>query len=160
MKHSLTILIAEDDPDDADLLQMALVRAGINNPLQFVPNGEKAIDYLRGAGAYGDRDRFPFPGVVFCDLQMPEHDGFAVLAWLKNHPDCSVIPFIILSGSDRDEEVKRAYEMGANAYLVKPSRLQDLLEMVKTTFHFWAWCAIPPVPGRSTPLLKSNPRSH
>lgn len=147
MDENILILIIEDDENDVLILKHALTRAGINNPVQVVNDGQQAIDYLRGEGEYCDRIRFPFPKVIFTDLKMPRMGGFDVLHWLRTHPECSVIPVIILSASKQDQDIKRAYEMGANAYLVKPAKIEDLQEMVKTAFNFWAWCEIPHVAG-------------
>jgi CheY-like chemotaxis protein len=144
---NLLILIIEDDPNDVIILKHALTRAGINNPVKVVQDGKEAIDYMRGEGKYRDRFQYPFPKVIFSDLKMPRMGGFDVLHWLRTHPECSVIPVIILSASKQDEDIKRAYQMGANAYLVKPSQIEDLQEMVKTAFKFWAWCEIPHVTG-------------
>ncbi len=148
MNRNLTILIVEDDENDMMLLKMALAKEGIKNPLQVVRDGYEAIEYLRAEGQYKDRAKFPFPSVIFTDLKMPRMSGFEVLAWLRNHPECSVIPVIILSASNQDADVKRAYQMGANAYLVKPSQISGLQEMVKTAFDFWALCEKPHVPDK------------
>ncbi|HWF18142.1 MAG TPA: response regulator [Verrucomicrobiae bacterium] len=145
--HS-TVLIIEDTPDDVFILKMALQREGIINPVQVVTGGQEAIDYLCAKEPYNDRSKFPFPKVLFTDLKMPRIGGFDVLQWLRDHPDCSVIPVIVLSASRLDEDVKRAYEMGANAYLVKPNNLEDLQRMVKTAFEFWQWCEVPQVAGK------------
>jgi CheY-like chemotaxis protein len=148
MGANLTILIAEDDANDVLILKKALERADIKYPIYVVPDGQEAIDYLRGEGQYSDRTKFPFPNVVFMDLKMPRMSGFDVLEWSKNNPECAVIPVIILSASKQDEDIKKAYQMGANAYLVKPSQIGDLQEMVKTSFSFWAWCEKPNVSGK------------
>ncbi len=148
MISNFTILIAEDNDDDVNLLKLALTRAGINDPVHVVPNGQEAIDYLCGNGRYDDRAQFPFPKIILTDLKMPRMGGFDVLEWLKSHPECGVIPVIILSASKQDSDIKKAYQMGANAYLCKPARIEDLQEMVKTAFQFWAWCEMPHVPGK------------
>lgn len=147
VNHSLTILIVEDNPYDVLLLKKALTKAGINDPVQVVEDGVEAIDYLRGAGKYVDRNRFPFPSVLFSDLKMPRLGGFEVLDWLRSHSECAVTPMIILTNSSLDADVRRAYAMGANAYLVKPQKFEDLVEMVRTTYQFWAWCETPLVPA-------------
>jgi CheY-like chemotaxis protein len=147
MDRNLTILIIEDDPNDVILLKRALTREDINNPIQVVHDGQEALDYLQGEGKYADRAKFPFPSVVFTDLKMPRMSGFDVLEWLRKHPECSVIPVIILTASKLDEDIKKAYQMGANAYLVKPSQIGDLQEMVKTAYNFWAWCEKPLMSG-------------
>lgn len=146
--RNLTILIVEDDPNDIRILKKAFEREGINNPLQIVPDGHEAVEYLQGKARYSDRTKFPFPSVIFTDLKMPRMDGFEVLAWLRKHPECFVIPVIILSASKLDEDIRRAYQMGANAYLVKPNKISELQEMVKTAYNFWAWCEKPQVPEK------------
>lgn len=142
-----TILVVESDVDSVALLKLALTRAGIDNPVQVVKNGAEAVDYLCGRGAYQDRSRYPFPKVMFTEIKLPRMGGFEVLEWLRNHPNCSVIPVIVLSASSEDEDIRRAYQMGANAYLIKPSALDDLQQMVKTAFEFWKWCVVPKVQG-------------
>ncbi len=148
MEANLTILVVEDDENDIFILQSALKRAGITHSVQVVRNGQEAIDYFCANGRYADRAKFPFPKVVFSDLKMPIMDGFEVLDWLRKHPDCSVVPVIILTASQLDSDIRRAYQMGANAYLAKPSSLTDLQQMVKTAFEFWQWCQIPQTPQR------------
>jgi CheY-like chemotaxis protein len=147
MDRDLTILIIEDDPNDVLLLRKALSRAGIKDPIQVATDGAQAILYLQGDGEYQDRSRFPFPSIIFTDLKMPRMSGFDVLQWLRTHTECSVIPLIILSASKMDEDVRKAYQMGANAYLAKPSNIEDLQEMVRAAYQFWAWCEKPTVRG-------------
>lgn len=148
MDASFTILILEDNQDDMNLLEVALRREGITSPVQVVRDGEEAIEYLCGNGRYGDRVKFPFPKVIFTDLKMPRMGGFEVLEWVRRHPECSVIPVIILSDSKLASDIKKAYQMGANAYLCKPARIEDMQQMVKTAFQFWAWSEIPQGPEK------------
>lgn len=145
MDPRLTILIIDDDPNDVLLLRKALTRAEIHDPVQVVTDGFQAIQYLSGEGMYGNREQFPFPSVVFTDLKMPRINGFEVLQWLRKHPDCSVIPVMVLSASKIDADIKRAYQLGANAYLAKPSSMKELVEAVKTAYSFWAHCEKPQV---------------
>jgi CheY-like chemotaxis protein len=146
VNRNLTILIVEDNPHDVRLLKMALTKAGIEDPVQVVEDGVEAIDYLHGAGKYRDRSQYPFPNVMFSDLKMPRMGGFEILEWLRSHEECSVIPLILLTNSSLDADVRRAYRMGANAYMVKPQRFEDLVEMVRTAHEFWAKCEKPLVP--------------
>lgn len=145
MVDSYTVLIVEDDFDDALILKTALKREGMENSVQVVSSGLEAMDYICAKGKFADRSKFPFPSVVFTDLKMPRMGGFEVLEWLRNHPDTAGIPVIILTSSRMDKEIRRAYQMGANAYLVKPSSIEDLQKMVKTAFEFWRWCEVPRV---------------
>ncbi len=148
MRRDLTILIAEDSENDALLLQMALKRAGIKERVYVVADGVEAIAYLRGEGKYKDRSKFPFPNVLFTDLKMPRMSGFEVLEWLRSHPECFIIPVIVLSASQLDDDIRKAYQLSANAYLVKPGKFEDLQKILKLAFEFWDKCEkpTPPVP--------------
>lgn len=149
MDRNLTILVIEDSEDDVFLLKRALASEHIKNPVQVVRDGVEAIDYLEGKGEFHDRVHFPFPSVIFCDLKMPRLSGFEVLEWLRNHPECSVIPVIILSSSKQEVDVKKAYRLGANAYLCKPHTVGEFREMLLDTYKFWEWCEKPRVPSKA-----------
>lgn len=138
-----SILIAEDDPNDALILQRTLKKVGILNPVQMVENGEEAIAYLQGNGKYADRTAHPFPGVIITDLKMPKVDGFGILRWLTNHPECNVIPVIVLTASAMESDVVKAYQLHANCYLQKPSSSEEFTGMMKLLFDFWHLCKIP-----------------
>src|SRR5688572_27052731 len=99
MEPELTILIAEDTENDAELVRIALRSIEVKNPVEIVPDGQAVIDYLCAKGKYRDRAAFPFPSVLFLDLKMPRLNGFEVLGWLRDHPECSIIPVIVLSSS-------------------------------------------------------------
>src|SRR4051812_4172662 len=99
MHDDFPILIAEDSPDDATLLEKAIRKAGLKNPIRFVSDGHEAIEYLQGKGKYGNRAEFPFPRVIISDIKMPRLNGLELLDWLQRHPECSVIPTVLLSGS-------------------------------------------------------------
>jgi CheY-like chemotaxis protein len=137
------ILVCEDDPNDALFLKRSLAKAGITNPLFFAEDGVVGIEYLEGNGKFSDRQQYPFPGQIITDLKMPRKNGFDILVWLKNHPDCSVIPAIVWSSSAQASDVKKAYELGANCYLQKPSRHEDWVIQLKLLFDFWNTCQIP-----------------
>jgi CheY-like chemotaxis protein len=135
MNRNLTILIAEDDPNDVILLERALRRNGINNPLQVTRDGEAALSYLQGIGEYGDREKYPFPSVLFLDVQMPKKSGLEVLKWLYEHPECRVIPKIVLTSSKEESHIDEAYALGANSYVVKPAGFENLAQMIMWTFR-------------------------
>lgn len=139
------ILIAEDNPDDVFLLKRALKRNGAERNVFFVGDGQEAIDYLRGAPPYDNRVLYPFPSVIYTDLKMPRVGGLEVVKWLKEHPDCGIIPAIVLTASQQDEDIKNAYQLGANAYLVKPTTLDQLTEMIRVTVDFWRMCEKPKI---------------
>ncbi len=138
----LNILLIEDSDDDAFLLERALNREGIGSSLRRVDNGAQAISYLEGNGKFADRSMSPFPSVIFTDLKMPVMDGFAVLHWLKTHPNCSVLPVMVFSSSNDSGDIEKSYRLGANAYLVKPSTLAELQATVRTAHDFWKRCSV------------------
>ena len=147
VNRNLTILIAEDGEDDAFFLRRAMRKLGWTNPVQILTDGGEVLNYLKGEGKHHDRAQFPFPSVLFMDIKMPRVNGFEVLQWLRDHPECKVIPVIMFSTSGRPEEVERAYQLGANAYIVKPTTNEELQEILRSTFDFWSHCAKPPVPA-------------
>ena len=124
------ILIADDDDNDALLMDLAWKRAGIPYPLRRVRDGEEAVAYIQGTGPYADRAQHPFPLLVFLDLNMPRKSGFEVLETLRATPEYHALTIEVLSGSDRRNDVERALGLGANSYLVKPHGLTDRIEML------------------------------
>jgi CheY-like chemotaxis protein len=148
MDEQLPILIAEDNEDDAQILERALRKAGFRHPLHVSRDGADMIAYLKGAEPYSDREKFHFPRIIFTDLKMPVMDGFQVLKWLQEHPECNVIPRLVLSSSQAEKDVIRAYQLGVNSYLVKPDTFDQLVEQLRVVFSYWQICAKPPVPSR------------
>jgi CheY-like chemotaxis protein len=131
------ILIAEDNPEDAELMREALRRAGIHARAQYVTDGEEAISYLSGSGEYQDREANPLPRMILLDLKMPRKDGLEVLEWIKANPHLKRIPTLMLSSSNLSRDVERAYEFGANTYFMKPNNLNDLVEVLKSLKSYW-----------------------
>ena len=130
------VLLVDDSTNDALLMRTVFERAGFLQPLRFARDGEEAIAYLRGDGAYRDRAQFPLPTIVLLDLNMPRKNGFEVLEWIREQAALKRLRVYILSASSRTEDIQRAYDVGANSYLVKPGNLDGLLHMAKTLF---AW---------------------
>jgi CheY-like chemotaxis protein len=98
----------------------------------MVHNGQEAIAYLKGEGSYADRNKFPLPAVILLDLNMPMKNGFDVLEWLRSQPPTfKRISTSILTASRRSEAVERAFDLGANSYLVKSTALDDLIAMIR-----------------------------
>ena len=125
-----TILIAEDENDEAFLFQRALKKASISNPVQRVKNGDEAIQYLSGTGPYGDRNLFPLPIILLLDLNMPKKSGFEVLEWIRQQPHLKTLAVDIFSGSSRSEDIDKALRLGANLYLKKPITVHELDELL------------------------------
>jgi CheY-like chemotaxis protein len=129
MNPTQTILLVDDSENDLDLMTIAFKKAEFNNPLQQVRNGEEAIAYLKGEGVYSDRNAHPMPAVMLLDLNMPMKNGFDVLEWVRTQPSLKRMTVIILSASTRIEDIERAFDLGANSFLVKPSALDQLVTM-------------------------------
>lgn len=132
-----TVLHIDDDPNDTTLLQAATRKAGLNLALKNAEDFEKAIDYLSGKGAYADRSAHPLPRLILLDLKMPRATGFEVLRWIRGNPSLAQIPVIVLSGSELQDDVRRAYVGGANSYLVKPLGFDALVELVRNIYTVW-----------------------
>lgn len=143
MTDNYTILLVEDDANDVLFLQRALKKNGINNPVSVLSDGDEAIAYLTGVGKYSDRLEYVFPRVIMLDLKMPRRGGLEVLEWLKEHPQYRVIPTLVLTSSKLNEDVMKAYGLGANSYMVKPSNFDELQRMIKTAHEYWSFCLKP-----------------
>jgi len=138
-----TILLAEDNDDDVLIMQSTFRKAAVPNPLQVVGDGEQAISYLKGQGQYSNRQQFPLPVVVLLDLNMPRKNGFEVLGWIRQEPNLKRTTVHILTASSRTVDVQRAFDLGANAYIIKPSKVDALVEMVKAWHTFSQYEAFP-----------------
>jgi CheY-like chemotaxis protein len=132
-----TILIVEDNPTDILLIRRAFDRAKLANPVQFVTDGDAAVDYLSGEGTYRDRTQFPLPILILLDLKLPKRSGLEVLEWLRTQERLKRIPVVALTSSTQDRDVNAAYDTGVNSYLVKPVEFDGLLEMLKTVNFYW-----------------------
>jgi|SRR5664279_2822817 CheY-like chemotaxis protein len=135
--NSVTILYVEDEESDVMLLQHVLAKTGIHNPLQTVKDGKEAKDYLAGNPPFGERGLHPLPGLVLLDLNLPYWSGFEVLEWIRQQPQLRRLPVLVFSSSSRPDDIARAYDAGANAYLVKPNALADLTAMALALRDFW-----------------------
>ncbi|HEY6200723.1 MAG TPA: response regulator [Candidatus Binatia bacterium] len=135
--NSATILIVEDRPADVLLIRRAFMKAQIANPLQVVRDGETAVAYLAGSGAYADRQAHPLPALLLLDLKLPRKSGLEVLMWLRAQPEIRRLPVVVLTSSKETTDVNRAYELGANSYLLKPVTFESLLDMIKTLRLYW-----------------------
>ena len=131
------ILVVEDNADDVLLIQRAFDKAKLANPLHFVTDGDKAVQYLSGTGPYADRSSHPLPTMMLLDLKLPRRSGFEVLEWVRSQSALKVLPVVVLTSSKEDADVRRAYALGANTYLAKPVALDGLIEMVRTLGMYW-----------------------
>ncbi len=128
------ILLVEDSPGDVELTIEALKEAKVRNHLSVVTNGEAALAFLRRTGEYRNAPR---PDLILLDLNLPRKDGREVLAEIKADPALAVIPIVILTTSQDEADILRAYQLHANCYITKPVRLQEFLDVVKAIDSFW-----------------------
>jgi CheY-like chemotaxis protein len=144
MSSLACVLVVEDDENDAFFIQHAFKEAQLRNPIRTVKDGQEAIDYLSGVGAFGDRARNPRPCLVILDLKMPGKTGWDVLQWLRNQSDVPHLPVIVFSSSAQRDDIDRAYEMGANSFIVKPSGTQERTNLAKVIKTLWLEFNEPP----------------
>jgi CheY-like chemotaxis protein len=154
MNDGATILLAEDREDDVILVQKAFEKGRILNPLFVVRDGQEAIDYLAGVFPFSDRERFPMPALLLLDLKMPRADGFEVLNWLRTQPGLASLRVIVLTSSEDIHDVSKAYQLGANSFLVKPLDFKNTVAMVETITDFWLGINIGSVPSPVIGQLK------
>ncbi len=132
-----TILLADDEDNDALLIQRAFKKAGIDALIYRVKDGEEALAYLKGDAGYRDRQKFPFPDMLLLDLKMPRKSGFEVLKWVREHEQFKRLVAIVLTSSKQSFDINQAYDLGANSYLVKPLNFEELLQLSALLHKFW-----------------------
>jgi CheY-like chemotaxis protein len=138
------ILLAEDNEDHIALIRRAFDRGALCNPLFIVRNGLEAIEYLNGEGKFKNRDEFPLPSLLLLDLKMPVKTGFEVLQWVRSHPDLKGLRVVVLTTSEEPKDINRAYEMGANSFLVKPINIEDFFRLTEAIKGYWLWMSETP----------------
>jgi len=137
VSNGVSVLHVDDDPNDTELLRAATRRAKAQFLLHNVEDGDGAMAYLNGLGIYADRCEYPMPSLILLDLKMPRATGLEILKWIREHPECGNLPVVILSGSQLHEDIRQAYETGANSYLVKPLGFEELVNIVKDVDAVW-----------------------
>jgi len=135
--QSAAILLVEDNEDDVFFMKDAMKQAQIKNPVFVAADGEEAIQYLSGSGKFSDRAAFPLPAVVLLDLKLPKKKGFDVLEWLRTQEALKRVVVVILTSSQEPSDLRRAYGLGANSYLVKPAKRDRLAAMVRAVRDYW-----------------------
>lgn len=132
--NNYTILLVEDDHNDVLLIKRAFEKVKIANPIIVMNDGEEAISYLAGREPYVER---ALPMLVLLDLKLPRKSGHEVLEWLRQQQTLKRLPVVVLTASSESSDINRAYDLGANSYLVKPVTFDALVEMVKTLNLYW-----------------------
>jgi CheY-like chemotaxis protein len=135
MSRPLRILVAEDDENDVLLLRRAFREVGSEVPIRFVRDGEQAINYLKRK----DPTRHPqsCPTMLLLDLNMPRFNGLDVLRWLRTKPELSRLLVVVFSSSEKAEDIRQAYELGADSYIGKPQTVEEFLETVRDMENLW-----------------------
>jgi CheY-like chemotaxis protein len=137
------VLCAEDEESDGIILKRAFAKAEIANPLVIVRDGLDVIDFLSGTPPYDDRQSNPLPALVILDAKMPRLSGFDVLAWLSTRPDLVHIPVVILSSSMAQADMRKACELGAKEYVVKPNDMNGYSRIVRSLHARWLAASTP-----------------
>jgi CheY-like chemotaxis protein len=133
----ITILVADDDPDDRMLTKDAMGECRLANAVDFVEDGEELLDYLNRRGKYGHLARHPLPGLILLDLNMPRKDGREALKEIRQNAALRRIPIVVLTTSKAEEDVLRTYELGVNSFIIKPVTFESLVDTIKTIAKYW-----------------------
>ena len=133
----VTILVADDDADDRQLVAEAFEEAKILNDLRFVEDGVELLDYLHRRGKYAEPDTSPRPGLILLDLNMPRMDGREALSLIKADRNLRSIRVIIMTTSKAEQDIVQSYDLMASSYITKPVRFESLVDVVKTIGKYW-----------------------
>ena len=133
----ITILMADDDPDDRQMTKEAFAESCLANDLRFVEDGEELMDYLQRRGKYADPADSPRPGLILLDLNMPRKDGREALREIKADPALKTIRVVVLTTSKTEEDIYRSYDLSAASYITKPVTFSSLLDIIKTLGKYW-----------------------
>src|SRR5438270_928526 len=133
----ITILLADDDPDDRQMTQEALAESRLANELHMVEDGEELLDYLNRRNKYADMAKEPLPGLILLDLNMPRKDGREALKEIKANPDLRRIPVVVLTTSKAEEDILRTYDLGVNSYITKPVTFDSMVDTIKVLGRYW-----------------------
>jgi len=139
-----TVLLVEDSPDDAFMMEKACQSAEIPHDLVHLKDGAEAIDYLAGQGIYSDRTKHRLPDLMFLDIRMPRKGGHEVLEWIRSQPAFQSLPVIMLTNSDHPKDIHRAYELGVTSYLLKTGDPVQLIMGVRVILKYWLCLNIAP----------------
>lgn len=133
----ITILYADDDPEDRMLLMDAWKESRVANELHMVEDGEQLMDYLLRRGEFTSLASTPLPGMILLDLNMPRKDGREALREIKSDPALRRVPVIVLTTSKAEEDIYRAYDLGVNSFIVKPVTFKSLVDVTQTLGRYW-----------------------
>lgn len=133
----ITILMADDDPEDRMMTQEAFEESRLMNDLRFVENGAELMDYLHRRGKFTDPASSPRPGLILLDLNMPKKDGREALQEIKSDPRLRNIRVVVMTTSKAEEDIVRTYDLGASSYVTKPVTFGGLVDVIQTLGKYW-----------------------
>ena len=137
MKDKIDIVIVEDNPNDAELMTRSLMKNRLANNLILLEDGELALDYFFCRGEYTGKELSTTQKVIFLDIKLPKVNGLEVLKQLKDNDLTKKIPVVMVTSSNQDPDIKKAYDLGANSYVVKPVQYDDFVKMVNQLDLYW-----------------------
>jgi|SRR5579872_3442273 len=147
MCNEQTILVVDENEDNAKSVQRALAANQIANPARVARDGRDAAAYLEGTGPFTDRDSFPPPCAIFTELKAQRGDGFEFLEWLHRHPAHSSIPVVAFCRFDRAQDMMEAFGLGVRCFLAKPAGFDNLAREISAACENWSWCQKEPAPA-------------
>jgi len=133
----IVILYADDDPEDRMLARDAFEESRLANDLHFVEDGEELMDYLLNKGKYTDEKKYPTPGLVLLDLNMPKKDGREAIKEIKKVPKLRPMPIVVLTTTRAEEDILKTYDLGINSFITKPVTFEGLVEIMKALGKYW-----------------------
>lgn len=136
-KREINILLAEDNPVDVEITQEAFKMGKLSNKIFVVKDGQEALDFLFHKGQYQDKITYPTPDLILLDIKMPKVDGLQVLERIKQDDELKRLPAIVLTVSDREADIIKAYDSGVNSYIIKPVRFNEFLNLVARVKEYW-----------------------
>ncbi|HUR46928.1 MAG TPA: response regulator [Candidatus Saccharimonadales bacterium] len=154
--QKFTLLIVDDDQNDRFLIERAFKSLGPYYRIHALENGNEAIRYIKGEDEYSDRSKYQFPSYIITDLKMTQGDGFDLLNYIKTHPALSIIPVVMLSGSEDLDDIRQAYLLGVSSYFTKPSPTEDLAMLIRNIHNYWSQCQVPAVDGDGYALMTDS----
>jgi len=135
--YLMTILLVEDNPDEEELALIAFKKSGIDRKIEVARDGQEAVDYMLAQGEYHDRDVKALPSVIFLDINLPKLSGLEVLKILRNDERTKLVPVVLLTSSDEEQDMIDGYASGANSYIRKPFDFNEFLLQIKTLGNYW-----------------------
>jgi CheY-like chemotaxis protein len=154
MAERSLILVVEDNEVDLLLIRRAFAKAKVLNPLFSVNSGEEAIAYFKGAPPFANRQEYPLPDLVLLDLNLRGLSGLEVLKWVRDQPGLRALRVVMLTGSAATEDINKAYQLGANSFLVKPMDFDSFVQIAGAVAGYWVWMS--EVPETSRPAQESR----